>query len=132
MKKTFEKLRQGPRAKRYAVMIGIQVVFFALISLFAMVDEADKVFELTKVALMLVLFCFSLVHGVLAAEITDGFVVANVVFALLGGVFFAFIFKGVVDVAQSGAFVAYLKCAGYFLRYSFSSFVVSVIVKNTK
>ena len=132
MKQTFEKLRQGPRAKSYAIMMGIQAVFFALISLFATVDEGDKIFQLIKVALMLVLFCFSLVHGVLASEITDGFVVANLVFALLGGVFFAFIFKGVVDIGQSGAFVAYLKCVGYFLRYSLSSFVVSVIVKNTK
>lgn len=132
MKKLLEQIREGARWRRYLIMVAINLVFFALISIPMIWAEQGGMPDLLQILVLVVLFCFSLFYGFMSAEITGGIVLGNLLFALFGGIYGAFIGKGVVSVGEWSAFTTYCYCVWYFLRYSLSAFFVSLIVKNTK
>ena len=131
LKKKFETLREGPRARRYLVLALIQIVYFALISI-PMIWADGKMDDISQIVVLVALFCFSLAHGILCAEITGGIVFGNLMFALLGGIYAAFIGRGVVSMGDWSAVTSYFFCVWYFLRYSACAFFVSLVAKNTK
>ena len=132
MKKRFEKLRQGPRAKRYLVLALIQIAVFALLSIPMIWAKDGMMDDISQIVVLLALFCISIAHGILCTEITDGILIGNLMFALLGGVYAAFCAKGVVALGDWSAVTDYFFCVWYFLRYSAAAFFVSLVAKNTK
>ncbi|MBE6543542.1 MAG: hypothetical protein E7675_04010 [Ruminococcaceae bacterium] len=132
MKKLFASLRERSRVTRYLIMSGINIIFFALLSL-PMIWAVEGVMpELLQIIVLLGLFCFSLFYGFLSAEIADSIFFANILFALFGGIYGAFIGKGVVSLGDWSALTSYFYCVWFFLRYSLAAFFVGLIVKNTR
>lgn len=132
MKKLFAALREKNRLIRYLIMVGVNLVFFALISIPMIWSENGVLPSLLQVAVLVVLFCFSLVYGFLSAEIADSIFFSNLIFAIFGGIYGAFIGKGIITLGDWNAFISYCYCVWYFLRYSLAAFFVGLVVKNTR
>ena len=132
MKKYFASLREKSRLTRYLIMSGINLLFYGLLSIPMIWASDGEMPLLLQIPVLVALFCFSLVYGFLAAEIADSFFFANIMFAVFGGFYGAFIGKGVVTIGDMGAFASYFYCLWYFLRYSLAAFFVGLIVKNTR
>ncbi len=131
-KRFFEAVRQRPQIERYCVMAGVNIIFYGLLSILSYLPMSSDMVRLTGVGVSLALFCFSVVYGFLSAEITDGMFAGNIMFALFGGIYGAFIGNAFLEITVLSGFLAYIDCTWYFLKYCVSAFLVSLIIKNTR
>ena len=132
MKKYFSTLREKPRYVRYLIMVGINVAFFALFSLPMLFAENGVMPTILQILVLVGFFCFSLFYGFLSADIADSIFFSNLILAVFGGFYGAFIGKGVIELGQWNAITSYFYCVWYFLRYSLAAFFVGLVVKNTR
>ncbi len=126
MKKFFESLRNKKIYIRYSIITLLNILFFSLMSVPFFRNE--KAGDFWQFVIIFALFAFSLIYGFLCVEITNNYIIGNLIMVIFGGLWVAFTAYSIIPTEHGNI----LYSLYYFLRYGIVSFFVGLVVKNTR
>ena len=78
-------------------------------------------------------FAYALIHGFLAMEIANSFVVANIMMAVFGGVYCIIGGNDILAIYTGESIMKeFFSCTWYAMRYAFGAAAVGFVIKNTR